>query len=71
MINISVSIGDVTTEITTDTILSFDGIDTLLNRATISALTAYKEYFVFLPSIRCRIETKRFRFEYQPGLNLL
>ena len=46
MINISVSIGDVTTEITTDTILSFDGIDTLLNRATLSALTAYKEYFV-------------------------
>lgn len=46
MINISVSIGDVTTEITTDTVLSFDGIDTLLNRATISALTAYKEYFV-------------------------
>jgi hypothetical protein len=46
MINISVSIGDVTTEITTDTVLSFDGIDTLLNRATVSALTAYKEYFV-------------------------
>jgi hypothetical protein len=46
MINISVSIGDVITEITTDSVLSFDGIDTLLNRATISALTAYKEYFV-------------------------
>lgn len=46
MINISVSIGDVTTEITTDSVLSFDAIDTLLNRATISALTAYKEYFV-------------------------
>lgn len=46
MINISVSIGDVTTEITTDSVLSFDGIDTLLNRATISTLTAYKEYFV-------------------------
>jgi hypothetical protein len=46
VINISVSIGDVTTEITTDSVLSFDGIDTLLNRATISALTAYKEYFV-------------------------
>jgi hypothetical protein len=29
------------------------------------------EYFVFLPSIRCRIETKRFRFEYQPGAYLL
>jgi hypothetical protein len=46
MINISVSIGDVITEITTDTILSFDAIDSLLNRATVSALTAYKEYFV-------------------------
>ena len=46
MINISVSIGDVTTEITTDSVLSFDAIDTLLNRATFSALTAYKEYFV-------------------------
>jgi hypothetical protein len=46
MINISVSIADVTTEITTDSVLSFDGIDTLLNRATISALTAYKEYFI-------------------------
>lgn len=46
MINISVSIGDVTTEITTDSVLSFDAIDTLLNRATLSALTAYKEYFV-------------------------
>lgn len=46
MINIAVSIGDVTTEITTDSVLSFDAIDSLLNRATVSALTAYREYFV-------------------------
>ena len=46
MINISVSIGDVVTEITTDAELSFDAIDTLLNRATNSALDAYKNYII-------------------------
>ena len=56
MINISVSIGDVITEITTDSVLSFDGIDTLLNRATLSALTAYKEYFVSTEQYETSVE---------------
>jgi hypothetical protein len=45
VINISVSIGDVTTEVTTDAELHFDAIETLLTRATTSALDAYAKYF--------------------------
>jgi hypothetical protein len=46
MINISVSIGEVTTDIMTDQQMSFDGIETLLNRATTSTIEAYNRYFV-------------------------
>jgi len=46
MINIAVSIGEVSTEVMTDQQLSFDAIDTLLTRATGSTLEAYNRYFV-------------------------
>jgi hypothetical protein len=46
MINIVVSIGEVSTELMTDQQLSFDAIETLLTRATSSTLDAYNKYFV-------------------------
>lgn len=46
MLSISVSVGEVATDITTDVQLSFDGIETLLKRATDSTLDAYNRYFV-------------------------
>lgn len=41
MLNISINIGDVSTEITTDVILSFDAIESLLSRAVQSTLQSY------------------------------
>ena len=41
MINISISIGDVETEMTTDQNLSFDAIESLLNRAVAATLQSY------------------------------
>ena len=46
MLSISVSIGEVTTDIMTDQQMSFDGIETLLTRATNSTLEAYNRYFI-------------------------
>lgn len=46
MIQITVSIGDVCTDIVTDQALSFDGVETLLNRATQASLIAYNSYIV-------------------------
>jgi len=46
MIQITVAIGDVCTDIVTDQSLSFDGIETLLNRATNATLIAYNSYVV-------------------------
>lgn len=46
MIQITVSIGDVCTDIVTDQALSFDGVETLLNRATQASLVAYNSYIV-------------------------
>jgi|LakMenE18May11ns_1017448.scaffolds.fasta_scaffold9866918_3 hypothetical protein len=44
MIMISVSIGDVCTEVSTDQAISFDAIETLLSRASTSSLNAYALY---------------------------
>jgi hypothetical protein len=44
VVNISVAIGDVTTDITTDVNLSFDDIETLLRRAAETSLNAYNHY---------------------------
>ena len=41
MLNISINIGDVSTEITTDVTLSFDAIESLLSRAVASTLQSY------------------------------
>lgn len=41
MLNINISIGEVTTEIITDEALHFDAIETLLNRAVGSTLTMF------------------------------
>jgi hypothetical protein len=41
---ISVSIGDVCTEVSTDQAISFDAIETLLSRASTSSLNAYALY---------------------------
>ena len=41
MLNISISIGDVETEVTTDQNLSFDAIESLLNRAVAATLQSY------------------------------
>lgn len=41
VLNISISIGDVETELTTDQNLSFDAIETLLNRAVAATLQSY------------------------------
>ena len=46
MIDIMVSIADCTVEITTDEKLSFDAIETLMARATKSAIDAYAQYVV-------------------------
>ena len=46
MIEIAVCIGDVDTHIITDQILSFDAIDSLLNRAANATLLAYNAYAV-------------------------
>lgn len=46
MIQITVSIGDVCTDILTDQALSFDGVETLLNRATQATLIGYNSYIV-------------------------
>lgn len=46
MIQITVAIGDVCTDIVTDQSLSFDGVETLLNRATQATLVAYNSYVV-------------------------
>jgi hypothetical protein len=44
MLNISVAIGEVVTEVMTDQQLSFEGIESLLSRATASTLHAYNSY---------------------------
>ena len=44
MLSIAVTIGDVSTDITTDQQMSFDAIETLLLRATNSTLDAYNRY---------------------------
>ncbi len=44
MLNISLSIGPVNTQIQTDERLSFDGIETLLNRVNLSTLTAFNAH---------------------------
>jgi hypothetical protein len=41
MLNISINIGDVSTEIVTDNNLSFDAIESLLNRAVSATLQSY------------------------------
>jgi hypothetical protein len=41
MISIAVTIADVTTELETDNVLSFDAIESLLSRAVQSTLAAY------------------------------
>lgn len=46
MLSIGVTIGDVTTDIMTDQQMSFEGIETLLLRATNSTLDAYNRYVV-------------------------
>jgi hypothetical protein len=46
MFSISVTIGDVSTDIMTDQQLSFDAIETILTRATNSTLDAYNRYVV-------------------------
>lgn len=56
MINIAVSIGEVSTEVMTDQQLSFDAIDTLLTRATASTLEAYNRYFVSMEEYEKTIE---------------
>lgn len=46
MLSIGVTIGDVSTDIMTDQVLSFDAVETLLKRATDSTLDAYNRYVV-------------------------
>jgi hypothetical protein len=46
MLSIAVTVGDVSTDITTDQQMSFDGIETLLKRATDSTLDAYNRYII-------------------------
>jgi hypothetical protein len=46
MLSIGVTIGDVSTDIMTDQVLSFDAVETLLTRATNSTLDAYNRYVV-------------------------
>jgi len=56
MINIVVSIGEVSTEVMTDQQLSFDAIETLLARATVSTLDAYNKYFVSIEQYEKSLE---------------
>jgi hypothetical protein len=44
MLSISLSIGPVNTQLQTDERLSFDGIETLLNRLNLSTLTAFNAH---------------------------
>jgi hypothetical protein len=46
MLSIAVTIGDVSTDIMTDQQMSFEGIETLLTRATNSTLDAYNRYVI-------------------------
>ena len=46
MLSIAVTVGDVSTDIVTDQPMSFEGIETLLVRATNSTLDAYNRYAV-------------------------
>jgi hypothetical protein len=46
MLSIAVTIGDVSTDIMTDQQMSFEGIKTLLTRATNSTLDAYNRYVI-------------------------
>ena len=46
MLSIAVTVGDVSTDIMTDQVLSFDAVETLLTRATNSTLDAYNRYVV-------------------------
>jgi hypothetical protein len=46
MLSIAVTVGDVSTDIVTDQQMSFEGIETLLVRATNSTLDAYNRYCV-------------------------
>jgi len=46
MLSIAVTVGDVSTDIVTDQPMSFEGIETLLVRATNSTLDAYNRYVV-------------------------
>ena len=46
MFSVSVTIGDVSTDIMTDQQLTFDAIETILTRATNSTLDAYNRYVV-------------------------
>jgi hypothetical protein len=41
MLNLKIAIGDVSTEITTDMQLSFEGVETMLNRAINSTVQSY------------------------------
>jgi hypothetical protein len=41
MLNINISIGEIETEMTTDSDLHFDAIESLLNRAVVSTLNIY------------------------------
>jgi hypothetical protein len=46
MLSIAVTVGDVSTDIVTDQPMSFEGIETLIVRATNSTLDAYNRYVV-------------------------
>ena len=46
MLSIAVTVGDVSTDIVTDQPMSFEGIETLLVRATNSTLDAYNRYVI-------------------------
>jgi hypothetical protein len=56
MINIAVSIGEVSTEVMTDQQLSFDAIETLLTRATASTIETYNKYFVSMEQYEQSLE---------------
>lgn len=46
MLSVAVSVGDVVTDICTDQQMSFEGIATLLKRATDATLEAYGRYII-------------------------
>jgi hypothetical protein len=56
MLSIAVSIGEVSTDIMTDQQMSFEGIETLLTRATASTLEAYNRYFVSMEQYESSLE---------------